>query len=166
MPTALITNNPPSVVAVYGAVPDTLPLPNGDTVSAASVGWTSQDGGYSLAPVTSFVPPPGQVVSGAPSYAIINGGVVETYATEAAPAPVYTCRVWQIKAVLTPAQTTAVEATIAAAPNAAILQAFWSMGVELIPSNSTTLLSLGAAIGMTANQVAALVQHASQISIP
>ena len=82
------------------------------------------------------------------------------------PASTPTCQVWQLKAVLTAAQTTAVEAAIAAAPNASALQAFWATGGAPVPADSTTLLALGAAIGLTAAQVAALVQGAAQVSIP
>ena len=80
--------------------------------------------------------------------------------------PVYTAHVWQIKSVLTPTQTAAVTAAIAASPAANMLQAFWSTGDVPVPSNSATLIALGAAIGMTPDQVTALVQAANQVSIP
>src|ERR1035437_2186921 len=139
---------------------------NSDFVSIFPGTDTAVKNGYTLVPVTPFVIPTGQVTVGAPTYAFVNGVVTETYATQAAPAPVYQCEVWQIKAVLTPAQTTAVEAAIAASPEAGVLQAFWATGDNPIPSNSTTLAGLGAAIGMTADQVTALVHAASQVAIP
>ena len=77
-----------------------------------------------------------------------------------------TCQVWQLKAVLTAAQTSAVEAAITASPNAAALQAFWETGDAPVPANSTTLLTLGATIGLTATQVMALVQQAAEVQIP
>ena len=168
MTVALITNSPQAVVGVFGDVPNPMRLPNGDIVNGATVGWMSQDGAYSLVPVTSFVTPDGQFNVGAPSYAFVAGVVTETCTTQAAPAPIYTAQVWQLKAVLTPAQTTAVEAAIAAMPaqQSAALAAFWATGDEPVPSNSTTLQGLGAALGITADQVTALVQAASQVAIP
>jgi hypothetical protein len=116
--------------------------------------------------VAPFITPAGQENVGGPSYAIVGDAVIETYATQAIPAPVPTCQVWQLKAVLTAAQTTAVESAIAASPNTAALQAFWATGDAPVPANSTTLLALGAVIGLSAAQVAALVTAASEVSIP
>lgn len=139
---------------------------NYDFVSIFPQTQTAIANGYTLVPVTPFVTPAGQVNVGSPTYAFVNGSVVETYATQPAPAPIYECQVWQIKAVLTSAQMTAVEAAINASPSAGVLNAFWSTGDEPVPSNSTTLQALGAAIGMTADQVTALVQAASKVVIP
>ena len=166
MTIALIINSPQTVASIFGDVPNPMRLPNGDIVNGAQVGWTSQDGVYSLVAVTPFITPSGQVNVGAASYTVDGGVVTETYATQAAPAPIYTAQVWQIKAVLTSAQLTAVEAAINASPSADVLNAFWLTGDEPVPSNSITLQALGAEIGMTPAQVTALVEAASQVVIP
>lgn len=83
----------------------------------------------------------------------------------AAQAPQPTCYLWQLQAVLSPSQWAAVQAAVAAANNAA-LTAFAAHGNNLIPANSTTLISLGAAIGLTADQVKAIVIQASAVAIP
>ncbi len=82
-----------------------------------------------------------------------------------AAAPVPSCALWQLQSVLTPAQWSAVQAAVAAANNPA-LTAFAAHGSNVIPANSTTLLSLGAAIGLSAAQVAALVAEAATVAIP
>jgi hypothetical protein len=46
------------------------------------------------------------------------------------------------------------------------VSAFFAHGANAIPADSTTLLSLGASIGFSAAQVAALVQQAGAASIP
>lgn len=84
---------------------------------------------------------------------------------QAANSPVPACQLWQLQAVMTPTQWTAVQAAVTALGNAAI-SAFFAHGTNVIPANSTTLLSLGAAIGLSADQVTALVTQASVISIP
>jgi predicted DsbA family dithiol-disulfide isomerase len=66
---------------------------------------------------------------------------------------------------MTPTQWTAVQAAVTTLGNAAV-SAFFAHGTNVIPSNSTTLLSLGAAIGLSAGQVTALVAQASTVSIP
>lgn len=76
-----------------------------------------------------------------------------------------TCQLWQLQAVMTAAQWTAVQNAIVALNNPAV-SAFFAHGTNVIPANSTTLISLGAAIGLTADQVTALVQQASAVSIP
>jgi len=81
------------------------------------------------------------------------------------PAPVPTCQLWQLQAVMTPAQWTAVTNAIATLNNPAV-SAFFAHGTNVIPANSTTLLSLGTTIGLTAAQVVALVQQAAAVSIP
>ena len=81
----------------------------------------------------------------------------------AAPAP--TCQLWQLQAVMTAAQWTAAQNAVAALNNPAV-SAFFAHGTNVIPANSTTLLSLGTAIGLTAAQITALVQQASAVSIP
>ena len=83
----------------------------------------------------------------------------------APPAPVPTCQLWQLQAVMTAAQWTAAQSAIAALNNPAV-SAFFAHGTNVIPANSTTLLSLGTAIGLTAAQITALVQQASVVSIP
>lgn len=52
-------------------------LPSGEQVSPVAVGWT--DGTYSVKAVVEFTVPEGKVISGAPSYSVENGEVVETY---------------------------------------------------------------------------------------
>ncbi len=81
------------------------------------------------------------------------------------PAPVPSCQLWQLQSVMTAAQWTAVGAAVAALNNPAV-SAFFAHGTNVIPASSTTLLSLGAAIGLTADQVTALVASASAVSIP
>ena len=81
------------------------------------------------------------------------------------PSPVPTCQLWQLQAVMTAAQWTAAQNAVAALNNAAV-SAFFAHGTNVIEANSTTLLSLGTAIGLTAAQVTALVQQASVLSIP
>jgi hypothetical protein len=83
----------------------------------------------------------------------------------APPAPPATCQLWQLQAAMTSAQWTAAQNAVAALNNPAV-SAFWAHGTNVIPANSVTLLSLGAAIGLTADQVTTLVAAASQIVIP
>ncbi len=81
------------------------------------------------------------------------------------PAPIPSCALWQLQSVMTPAQWTAVSAAVAALNNPAV-SAFFAHGTNIIPANSTTLIALGAAIGLTAAQVTALVAAAAAVSIP
>ncbi len=81
------------------------------------------------------------------------------------PAPPAVCQLWQLQAVMSAAQWTAAQNAVAALNNPAV-SAFFAHGTNVIPANSTTLLSLGAAIGLSAVQVAALVEQASAVSIP
>ncbi|MGD0762100.1 MAG: hypothetical protein ABR929_02725 [Roseiarcus sp.] len=81
------------------------------------------------------------------------------------PAPVPTCALWQLQAVMVPAQWTAVTNAVAALANPAV-SAFFAHGANVIPADSTTLLSLGASIGLSAAQVTALVAEAGAVSIP
>ena len=60
-------------------------LPNGDQISPVREGWEGD--GYSIVPVAEFVTPPGKIRIGAPSYSIVNDGVVETYTVEDVPPP-------------------------------------------------------------------------------
>jgi hypothetical protein len=82
-----------------------------------------------------------------------------------APAAVPSCQLWQLQAVMSAAQWTAVQAAVAALANPAV-SAFFAHGTNVIPAHSTTLVSLGAAIGLTAEQVAALVAEAAAVAIP
>ena len=165
MTIALIAVSPRAILGTFADATATFRLPNGDVVEGADIGWTGE--GFALVAVAPFATPAGQENAGAPSYAFDgSGNVVETYATQPITIAVPTCPVWQIKAVLTAAQATAVAAAIAASPNAATLQAFWETGGAPVPANSTTLLALGAAIGLTAAQVTALVQQAAEVQIP
>jgi hypothetical protein len=66
---------------------------------------------------------------------------------------------------MTPAQWTAAQNAVTALNDPA-LSAFFDQGTDVIPANSTTLISLGEAIGLTADQITALVQQAAAISIP
>jgi hypothetical protein len=81
------------------------------------------------------------------------------------PAPVHSCTLWQLQAVLTPAQWTAVLAAVAALNNP-VITAFAQHGTNQIPGNSTTVIQIGAAIGLTPDQVLALVTQASTIALP
>jgi hypothetical protein len=80
-------------------------------------------------------------------------------------APIPSCALWQLQAVMTTAQWASVTSAVAALNNPAV-SAFFAHGTNIIPANSTTLQSLGAALGMTADQVNALVAAASAVSIP
>ncbi|MFZ1964110.1 MAG: hypothetical protein WAU78_11715, partial [Roseiarcus sp.] len=66
---------------------------------------------------------------------------------------------------MTPAQWTAAQSAVAALVNPTV-SAFLARGANVIPADSTTLLSLGAAIGLTAAQVSALIAEASEVAIP
>lgn len=88
---------------------------------------------------------------------------VATYLTPVPPVP--SCALWQLQAVMTAAQWTAVTAAVAALGNAAV-SAFFAHGTNVIPANSTTLAALGTAIGLTAAQVTALVAAAAEVAIP
>ena len=84
------------------------------------------------------------------------------------PAPVVapsSCQLWQLQSVLTTAQWTALQAAIVALNNPAVT-AFLSHGTAQIPAASTTVISLGASIGLSAAQVAALVAEAAAVAIP
>jgi hypothetical protein len=83
----------------------------------------------------------------------------------ATPAVVPSCQLWQLQAAMTAAQWTAAQDAVTALNNPA-LSAFFAHGTNVVPANSTTLVSLGATIGLTAAQVTALVQQASAVSIP
>ncbi len=83
----------------------------------------------------------------------------------APPAPIPSCALWQLQAVMTAAQWTAAQAAIAALNNPA-LSAFFAHGTNVIPANSTTLLALGATLGLSASQVSALVAEGAAIAIP
>ncbi len=86
-------------------------------------------------------------------------------AWQAAHAPVPSCALWQLQAVMTPDQWTAVTSAVVAV-NSPAVSAFFAHGTNVIPANSTTLLALGTAIGLTAAQVTALVAQASAVAIP
>ncbi len=92
-----------------------------------------------------------------------DGNTPTPYTAPAAPVP--TCQLWQLQAVMTPAQWAAAQGAVAALNNPAV-SAFFAHGTNVIPANSTTLLALGAAVGLSAEQITALVQQASAVSIP
>lgn len=81
------------------------------------------------------------------------------------PLPPVTCQLWQLQAVMTPDQWAAAQGAVAALGDPAV-SAFFAHGTSVIPENSATLISLGAAIGLSASQVAALVRQGSKVSIP
>jgi hypothetical protein len=81
------------------------------------------------------------------------------------PAPVPSCALWQLQAVMTAAQWSSVTSAVAAL-NSPAVSAFFAHGTNVIPSNSTTLLAIAAQLGMTADEAAALVQEASAVAIP
>ena len=96
--------------------------------------------------------------------AVLASGV--TIAPAPAPAaPVPSCALWQLQSVMTPAQWAQVATDVAALNNPAV-SAFFAHGTNVIPANSTTLLALGVQLGLTADQVTALVASASGVVIP
>lgn len=58
-------------------------LPDGSQISPVAVGWSNNT--YAIVGVTEFVIPDGKVTTGAPSYSVDAGQVVETYPVEDAP---------------------------------------------------------------------------------
>lgn len=91
------------------------------------------------------------------------GNTPDPYVPPSAPPP--SCQLWQLQAVMTPAQWAAVQSAVANLNNPAVT-AFMAHGTNVIPANSKTLVQLAAAIGLTADQAAALVAQASAVSIP
>jgi hypothetical protein len=81
------------------------------------------------------------------------------------PAPIPSCQLWQLQSIMMASQWTAVQAAVAALANPAV-SAFFAHGANVIPANSTTLVSLGESIGLGADQVTALVATAAAVSIP
>jgi hypothetical protein len=81
MSVALITVAPVTVLSQWGQPPPVLVIPGLGDVHGAQVGWTSPDGIYMLADLIKFVPPPGQMITGNPSYVLNGTTVTETYAT-------------------------------------------------------------------------------------
>jgi len=96
---------------------------------------------------------------------VANLGAAGEAPTSPAAPSVPTCQLWQLQSVLTAAQWTAVQAAIAALNNPAV-SSFFAHGTNQIPVNSSTLISLGATIGLNAAQVASLVSTAAAVSIP
>lgn len=94
---------------------------------------------------------------------LASGETIEAAPTP--PAAVPTCALWQLQAVMTNAQWTAAQAAVAAIGNPA-LSAFFAHGTNVIPANSTTLISLGATLGLSADQVTALVAAGAEVAIP
>lgn len=93
---------------------------------------------------------------------VAGGGVPTPVATPAAPVP--TCALWQLEAADS-AQWAAITAAVSALGNP-VVTAFFNHGTNVIPANSTTLLALGASLGLTAAQVTALIATAAAIAIP
>lgn len=86
---ALIQSVPPAIVEIHGDCPCNVNVPGKWQVNGVGLGWQSPDGAYALVTVTPFQIPAGQQTVGAPSYAFDGqGNVVQSYATQAAPAAV------------------------------------------------------------------------------
>lgn len=81
------------------------------------------------------------------------------------PPPVPSCQLWQLQAVMTAAQWSAAQSAVDALNNPAVT-AFFAHGTNVIPANSVTLLQLAETLGMTAEQISALVAQAALVSIP
>jgi hypothetical protein len=96
--------------------------------------------------------------------AFLAAGNTPTPATTP-PTPIPACQLWQLQSVMTTAQWAAAQTAVTALNNPAV-SAFFAHGTNVIPASSTTLLSLGESIGLTAAQITALVQQASAVSIP
>ena len=89
-------------------------------------------------------------------------------ATPSPPGPppgVPSCMLWQLEAVLTPDQWSQIQTAVVAMSKPEVT-AFMAHGSNFIPANSTTLIQLGAAIGLTPAEVTALVEKASGVVIP
>jgi hypothetical protein len=79
MSVALILQSPPTILAVYPAVPNPLVVPGGGEVFGAAVGWT--DAAHALVAVVPFVVPAGMQTTGPVSYSISGSVVSEVYST-------------------------------------------------------------------------------------
>lgn len=148
MTVALIATNPFAIVATYGAIPNPLRPPNGDPVSGAQVGWSGQ--GYALVSVAPFVPPTGQQITGAPSYAIDGGGnVTQSYATVPIPPPTISVSSFAFRQLFTTAEALAITT---AAQSSALIRAWLddigasgqvNLGSQLITTGLTRLVTAG-----------------------
>lgn len=78
--TVLQTWNAPN-----GEVATRYTLPDGSQISPVLLGWTSGD--YAVVEVIPFDVPEGKRIVGAPSYAVSDGVVIETYQVEDIPPP-------------------------------------------------------------------------------
>lgn len=94
---------------------------------------------------------------------VAAANVIASFDVNKGPAP--SCQLWQLQAVMTAPQWSAAQAAVTALNNPAV-SAFWAHGTNVIPASSTTLIALGAAIGLSVDQVTALVQQAAAVSIP
>jgi hypothetical protein len=94
---------------------------------------------------------------------LIAGNTPNPYV--APPAPPATCQLWQLQAAMTSVQWSAAQAAVANLNNPAVT-AFFSHPGNSIPANSTTLIALAEAIGLSVDQIAALVAQAAEVSIP
>ena len=164
MTIALITTTEPqAIISVYGILPNPLVLPNGEQVAGVSVGWTSQDGIFALAPVVSFTTPVGLINVGSPTYAFDgSGNVIETYATSAPPVPA-SVALWKAKAALQAAGFLTAANTAVAASSVAV-QSFWAQA-SMLDRNDPIMLSIAAGLGLTSAQVDALFVSAAAISL-
>jgi hypothetical protein len=116
---------------------------------------------------TLIAPPPA-----GPGQAAYFSAKFETWGLSSAKPPpprtsagVPSCMLWQLEAVLTPEQWSGVQVAVTAMNNPTVT-AFMAHGSNFIQANSTTLIQLGAAIGLTPDQVTALVEKASAVIIP
>lgn len=90
MTIALISTNPVSFIEAWPSGPVNVNITGTLQAYSVDAGWVSPNGAYQLVTVPPFIPPSGQQITGEPSYSIVDGAVVENYATEAipvAPAP-------------------------------------------------------------------------------
>lgn len=95
----------------------------------------------------------------------IDDADAKVVAFHAASAPVPSCALWQLQAVLTTAQWTAVQNYIAASGDQRLI-AFAAHGSNQIPANSTTLAGLATVAGIDPATLPALVAQAAAVSIP
>lgn len=117
---------------------------------------------------TTLIAPPAAGPGQAAYFSAKLGAWGLSSATLPPPEPILgvpSCMLWQLEAVLTPDQWLQIQTAIAAM-NDPTVTAFMAHGSNFIPANSTTLIQLGAAIGLTPVDLTALVEKASAIAIP
>jgi hypothetical protein len=108
MALALITTLPLAVVQTYPGTFANINIPGLWQASGATAGWESPDGAYMLVSYELFVPPPGKMAVGSPSYTVDENFVVtETYAVEDLPPPSPIVATLAIRQQLTPEEIVA-----------------------------------------------------------